>query len=85
MKVFTERGANEPSMDDVVKESTSFLVAEESKRLSLTSPGHYQITPLNRDDINFETDVPKQATLSYVQDVSPGSKKIKFLNNYESK
>ena len=50
-------------MDEVVKESTSFLVAEESKQLSFTSHGHYQISPLHRDDLDFETDIPKEATL----------------------
>jgi hypothetical protein len=79
-KVFTETGVNEPSMDEVVKESTSFLVAEESKQLSFTSPGHYKITPLHREDMDFERNIPNEATLSFVHDISQGTEHGEILN-----
>ena len=69
-------------MDEVVKESTSFLVAEESKQLSFTSPGHYKITPLHRDDTNLETHMPKEATISNVHDTSQGTEKLNYLFNH---
>merc|ERR1712126_382137 len=66
VKMFTETGRNQPSKEEVMKESTSFLVAEESRQASDTPSGHYKIAPLHRDDLDFEANTPIVARLSYV-------------------
>ena len=71
-KVFTDSRQNEPSMEEVMKESTSFLVAEESRQASFSSSGHYKITPLHRDTLDFETETPREARLNYIQTGAKG-------------
>merc|ERR1712223_161548 len=44
-----------------------FLVAEESRQASFSSSGHYKITPLHRDTLDFETETPREARLNYIQ------------------
>ena len=73
VKVFTETGKNEPSMQEVMNESTSFLAAEESRQASVASSGHYKITPLHKDNVDFETNMPEEAMISYVQDNTKGT------------
>ena len=59
-------------MEEVMKESTSFLVAEESRQASFSSSGHYKITPLHRDTLDFETETPREARLNYIQTGAQG-------------
>jgi len=54
-------------MEEVMKKSTSFLVADESRQASFSPSGHYKITPLHRDTLDFETETPRKARLNYIQ------------------
>ena len=78
VKMFTETGRNQPSMEQVMKESTSFLVAEESRQASYTPSGHYKIAPLHRDNLDFEANTPQEATLSYVPSNKNGKLSFKY-------
>ena len=71
--MFTEAGRNEPSMEEVMNESTSFLAVEESRQASISSSGHYKITPLHKDNVDFETNNPEEARLRYVKDNTKGA------------
>ena len=64
--------------EEVMKESTSFLVAEESRQASYTPSGHYKIAPLHRDDLDFEANTPQEARLSYVPSNKNGKLSFKY-------
>ena len=78
VKMFSETGRNQPSKEQVMKESTSFLVAEETRQASYTPSGHYKIAPLHRDDLDFEANTPQEARLSYVPSNKNGKLSFKY-------
>lgn len=64
LKVFVETGENEPTAEEIVKESESFLLEEKSKHVTFSSP--------LRDTSTFETDLQSQEKISSALEASEG-------------
>ena len=69
-KIFTETGMNEPSAEEVVEESKSFLKSEEFKHVSFSNPEQHQLSTKteHRENVTSETNVSKCEKLSYIQE-----------------